>query len=141
MYATPTDKDRAGGDCFAPQYENDEEDLASTVAIKIGDFDYAKETKGQPVGPSAKDTGGAQFEHTTQDTGGSLISPTGGDHVSPTGKYSKTEEGRRGSKSLSASCPHILPLLKNKVIGAPKINSEIGQMIFDPQNKHKKFIR
>ena len=38
-------------------------------------------------------------------------------------------------------CPHTLPILKGQVIGASKINPEIGMVVFNPQNPRVKFIR
>ena len=43
--------------------------------------------------------------------------------------------------SISNVCSHILPISKNIVIGAPKINSAIGQVVFDPQKAQNKFLR
>ena len=43
--------------------------------------------------------------------------------------------------SISVGCQHILPLLKGQVIGANKINPEIGQVVFHPQNAQKKYLR
>ena len=43
--------------------------------------------------------------------------------------------------SISVGCQHILPLLKGQVIGAHKINPEIGQVVFNPQNAQKKYLR
>ena len=129
-------KDTTGGDCVAPTCKNKKGDYPSIADMEI---------ESDHVAPSTKDTGGRHVAYTAKDTGGDLISPTikvtGVDHVLLTGIYDKTEEEKCEGKSLSASCPHILPLLKHQVIGAPKINSEIGQVVFDPQNKDKKFIR
>ena len=44
-------------------------------------------------------------------------------------------------KASPANCPHILPMLRGYVIGAPKINPEVGQVVFNPQNDQQKFIR
>ena len=123
-HAVPNTKDTTGGDCVTPTCKNKKGDYASTADMEI---------EGDHVAPSAKETGGRHVAYTAEDTGG--------DHVLLTGMYDKTEEEKCEGKSLSASCPHILPLLKHQVIGAPKINSEIGQVVFDPQNKDKKFIR
>ena len=43
--------------------------------------------------------------------------------------------------SISKVCPHILPISKNIVIGAPKINAAIGQVVFDPQKAQNEFLR
>ena len=42
---------------------------------------------------------------------------------------------------LSTTCPHLLPLLGGQVIGATKINPDLGQVVSDPHNPEKKFIR
>ena len=47
----------------------------------------------------------------------------------------------RQSKLFPESCPHLLPMKIFHVIGAPKINPEIGQVVFNPQNDQQKFIR
>ena len=43
--------------------------------------------------------------------------------------------------SLVPSCPHILPMSGGHVAGAPKINPDIGQVVFKAHNKQQKFIR
>ena len=43
--------------------------------------------------------------------------------------------------SISAGCPHILPLLGDQVVGAPKINPQLGKVVSDPRNVNRKFIR
>ena len=40
-----------------------------------------------------------------------------------------------------ATCPHVLPLFGDEVLGAPKVNSEIGQVVFDPKNRADRYLR
>ena len=39
------------------------------------------------------------------------------------------------------NCPHILPMSGDTVIGAPKLNPDIGQVVYNPKNADDKFIR
>ena len=46
----------------------------------------------------------------------------------------------------SNGCPHSLPLqrvsgVSDEVLAAPKVNSSIGKIAFNPKNKERKFIR
>ena len=45
------------------------------------------------------------------------------------------------SLSFPANCSHVLPMLRGHVIGAPKLNPELGKVVFDPQNNQQQFIR
>ena len=40
-----------------------------------------------------------------------------------------------------ANCPHVLPLFGDEVLGAPLINPELGQVVFDPKNRHDRYLR
>ena len=58
-------------------------------------------------------------------------------------KYgTETRNHKHGEiSSISKGCAHILPISKGLVIGAPKINSAIGQVLVDPKNAQNKFLR
>ena len=44
-------------------------------------------------------------------------------------------------KRISTNCKHILTLSRGQVLGAPKINTELAQVLSDPQKPLEKFIR
>ena len=54
---------------------------------------------------------------------------------------SKTAHSQRPQKPYALNCPHILPMSGDKVIGAPKINTNIGQVVYNPKNTNEKFVR
>ena len=56
-------------------------------------------------------------------------------------KTSKTKPSQMPWKPQALTCPHILPMSGNKVIGAPMINTDIGQVVYSPKNTKEKFIR
>ena len=56
-------------------------------------------------------------------------------------KISKTAPTQRPRKLFASHCPHTLPMLGDKVIGAPKINPDIGQVVSNPDNADEKYIR
>ena len=56
-------------------------------------------------------------------------------------KITASHSSEKTFVSNKASCPHLLPMLRGHVIGAPKINPEVGQVVFNPQNGQQKFLR
>ena len=54
---------------------------------------------------------------------------------------SKTTHTQCPRKPNALNCPHILPMSGDTVIGAPKINPDIGQVVYNPKNADDKFIR
>lgn len=51
------------------------------------------------------------------------------------------DSNKRKPLSFPSICPHILPMERDQVIGAPKINPNIGQVVLNPNNEHTKFLR
>ena len=56
-------------------------------------------------------------------------------------KERRSLEVGRQELSIKAGCEHILLLFKGQVVGAHKINPEIGQVVSDPKDIKRKFIR
>jgi hypothetical protein len=62
-------------------------------------------------------------------------------------KYGRDEwKSEQVDQMQSNGCPHSLPLqrvsgVSDEVLAAPKVNSSIGKMAFNPKNKERKFIR
>ena len=54
---------------------------------------------------------------------------------------SKTASSQRPKKPYALNCSHMLPMSGDKVIGAPKINPDIGQVVYNPKNTNEKFVR
>ena len=44
-------------------------------------------------------------------------------------------------KAANGTCKHILPLSRGQVLGAPKINTELAQVLSHPQKPFEKFVR
>ena len=47
----------------------------------------------------------------------------------------------RSDENTIKTCPHILQCKGNHVVAAPKINMEIGQLVYEPHSMKDPFIR
>ena len=46
------------------------------------------------------------------------------------------------TRSARTGCPHLLPIItEDEVVGAPKINTELGRIVFDPDKPNVRFLR